>query len=240
MAWKKKEHPIVSDRKSVGQKCCTCIQKILPWTWGGFVTRHDWFIPDWEVWIKDIQGVTAAVGLRVRIRKHSSKYEKFPSEHAATVVCQRRHLTLSLTRKSSQIKTIEDVIREVSNVCKNYKMYFLKSHEWITYAPFYYSTSPPPLKGSFWWLPCSPAKTGIRTTIFRFFLSRAMSCLWHSEISWRQSFAFWLQTKTLRRRRTHTSTMVHFQLWVSRMWTSLNHFLFLEPPNTKIRFESGS
>lgn len=149
MAWKKKEHPIVSDRKSVGQKCCTCIQKILPWTWGGFVTRHDWFVPDWEVWIKDIQGVTAAVGLRVRIRKHSSKYEKFPSEHAATVVCQRRHLTLSLTRKSSQIKTIEDVIREVSNVCKNYKMYFLKSHEWITYAPFYYSTSPPHSRGVF-------------------------------------------------------------------------------------------
>lgn len=37
-----------------------------------------------------------------------------------------------------------------------------------------------------------------------------------------------------------TSTMVHFQLRVSRMWTSLNHFLFLDPPNTKMRSESGS
>lgn len=53
------------------------------------------------MWIEDVKRAAAAVGLRVGTGEHPSQHKQFPSEHAAAVVGQRRHLAFSLegTRK---------------------------------------------------------------------------------------------------------------------------------------------
>lgn len=53
------------------------------------------------MWIEDVKRAAAAIGLRVGTGEHPSQHKQFPSEHAAAVVGQRRHLPFSLegTRK---------------------------------------------------------------------------------------------------------------------------------------------
>lgn len=76
-----------------------CFEKeIIPWAWGGAITRYNRLVPDGEVRVEDVQRVTAAVGLRVWTGKHASQHEQFTAEHAATVVRQGWYFPLSLRK----------------------------------------------------------------------------------------------------------------------------------------------
>ena len=63
---------------------------------GRAVSVDDGLVPDGHVGVENVEGVTAAVRLRVRPREHPTEHKQLPAEQAATVVGQRGDFSLGL------------------------------------------------------------------------------------------------------------------------------------------------